>query len=267
MDREFSRRYRELYENHWWFRVRERVILELLHRRQPPGGWKTILDIGCGDGLFFPELMRLGEVEGVEPVAEIIGPDNPFRERIHVGPFDETFRPCKRYSLILMLDVLEHLEDPATALRQAVSLLQPGGSILITVPAFLLLWTSHDTLNDHYTRYTKASFRRVAKEAAMNVSESRYLFFWLFLAKLGVRAKEGIFGSKPGIPKVPKQNVNHFLASISHLEEKVLGALPIPFGSSLLVFGGADANSTPNRSLMDTSPIVTEDEPQGAFRE
>ena len=231
MDRELIRHYRELYENHWWFNVREQVILELLRRRQPPGGWKTILDVGCGDALFFPELMRLGDVEGVEPVADAIGADNPFRGRIHTGPFDESFHPNKRYSLILMLDVLEHLKDPAAALRQAVSLLQPGGSLLVTVPAFRLLWTSHDRLNDHFTRYTKGSFRLVAQEAAMNISEARYLFFWLFLAKLGVRAKECILGSKPTVPRVPPPGLNRFLLWVSRLEERVLGKLPIPFGS------------------------------------
>lgn len=266
MDREFSQRYRKLYEHHWWFRVREQAILNLLRRRQPPGGWKTILDVGCGDALFFPELARLGDVEGVEPVAEVIGLENPFRGRIHVGPFDETFRPGKRYALILMLDVLEHLEDPVAALRQAVSLLEPDGSLLITVPAFRLLWTSHDTLNDHFTRYTKDSFRSVAMQAGMNISESRYMFFWLFLAKLGVRAKERMLGSKPGIPKVPPPGVNNFLSWISRLEEKLLGALPVPFGSSLLVFGGADLSSAPSRSQADAGPALAEEEPQGALR-
>jgi SAM-dependent methyltransferase len=267
MDREFSQRYRELYEKHWWFRVREQSILELLRRRQPPAGWKTILDIGCGDALFFPELSRIGDVEGVEPVGEVIGRDNPYRERIHVGPFDETFQPGKRYSLILMLDVLEHLENPVAALRQAVSLLEPGGSLLITVPAFRLLWTSHDTLNDHFTRYTKSSFRNVAEQAGMDISETRYMFFWLFLAKLGVRAKEAILGSKPGIPGVPPPGVNNLLSWVSRLEEKVLGALPVPFGSSLLVFGGAALSDTSTQSSVDANPTVAEDEPQGALHQ
>lgn len=266
MDREFSQRYRELYERHWWFRVREQAILELLRRRQPPGGWKSILDIGCGDALFFPELSRLGEVEGVEPIGEIIDPENPFRERIHVGPFDESFQPRKRYSLILMLDVLEHLENPVAALRRAVSLLEPGGSLLITVPAFRLLWTSHDTLNDHFTRYTKAGFRRVAEQAGMKISESRYMFFWLFLAKLGVRTKEAILGSQPGIPKVPPPAVNHLLEWISRLEEKMLRGLPVPFGSSLLVFGGSDPGRISSRPQVDIGPVVAEDEPQAAIR-
>ena len=265
MDRNLIQHYRELYDNHWWFSVREQVLLEVLRRRQPPGGWKTILDVGCGDALFFPELMRLGDVEGVEPVADAIGPDNSFRNRIHIGLFDESFHPDKRYSLILMLDVLEHLKDPVAALRQAISLLEPGGSLLVTVPAFRLLWTSHDTLNDHFTRYTKADFHIVAERASMKISEARYLFFWLFLAKLGVRFKEMVFGSKPTVPRVPPSGLNRFLLWVSRLEEKVLGKLPIPLGSSLLVFGGANSGGTLSQSQAGSSLVVKEEESQEAL--
>lgn len=245
MDPEFTQRYRELYENHWWFRVREEMILEVLRRKQPPGGWGAILDVGCGDGLLFRELAKLGEVEGIELAGDAVSLDNPFRERIHIGPFDETFRPAKQYSLILMLDVLEHLAEPVAALRNAISLLQPGGSLLITVPAFPALWTSHDELNYHFARYTKASFNAVAEKAGMRTAESRYLFYWLFLAKLAVRAKERLFGSKPSIPGIPPAVLNRLLFWVSRAENQIFGGLSIPLGSSLLIFGGASANDGP----------------------
>lgn len=113
---------------------------------------------------------------GTELAADVISPDNPFRDSIHIGPFDETFRPGKQYSLVLMLDVLEHLAEPVEALRNAISHLRPNGSLLITVPAFLSLWTSHDELNYHFMRYTKASFNQVAEKAGLKTAESRYLF-------------------------------------------------------------------------------------------
>jgi SAM-dependent methyltransferase len=243
LDPEFSQHYRDLYENHWWFRAREELIVKFLRREQPPGGWKTILDIGCGDGLFFDKLMQFGDVEGIEPAKEVIRSKNPFRQRIHLAKFDESFQPQKHYSLILMLDVLEHLPAPVEALRHAISLLQPGGSLFITVPAFKTLWTTHDELNNHFTRFTKASFRRVADEAGMKIVETRYFFFSVFLAKLAVRAKECIFGAKPAIPIVPAPGLNRLLFSAASLEEKLLGILPIPVGSSLLVFGQAVACS------------------------
>jgi SAM-dependent methyltransferase len=264
LDPKFSQRYRELYENHWWFRAREQLIIEFLRRKQPPGGWKTILDVGCGDGLFFRELMQFGDVEGIEAAADVISPSNPFRQRIHIGRFDETFQPGKKYSIILMLDVLEHLPAPVDALRKAISLLQPGGSLLITVPAFRTLWTSHDQLNYHFTRFTKASFSRVAGEAGMKIVETRYLFFWLFLAKLAVRAKECFFGSKPAVPIVPAPGLNRLLFWASSLEEKLLGGLPIPVGSSLLVFGEPAASSPVTRLKDAHRTLKAEEELQGS---
>src|SRR2546430_3571573 len=64
---------------------------------------------------------------------------------------------------------------PSTTLFRSLTLLEPGGILLATVPAFPLLWTSHDVLNHHYTRYTKASFARVARAAGLRVVRSRYL--------------------------------------------------------------------------------------------
>jgi 2-polyprenyl-3-methyl-5-hydroxy-6-metoxy-1,4-benzoquinol methylase len=115
--------YRELYMRHWWWRAREKLILKTLRAQQPAQGWKSILDVGCGDGLFFDQLLRLGEVEGVEPSAALVNPESAHRSRIHICPLDENFQPGKQFSLILMLDVLEHLPDPAAALGRALALL------------------------------------------------------------------------------------------------------------------------------------------------
>ncbi len=239
MDPEFIQRYRELYESHWWFRAREELIVRFLRQKQPAGGWGTILDVGCGDGLFFRELAQFGDVEGIELAADAISPNNPFRERIHICPFDRTFQPGKQYSLIVMLDVLEHLPEPVEALRNAISLLKSNGSLLITVPAFRTLWTSHDELNHHFARYTKASFKQVAEKAGLRMVESRYLFYWLFFAKLAVRGKERLLGSIPTVPAVPPSGLNHLLLWVSRMEERILGKLPVPLGTSLLIFGVA----------------------------
>ena len=133
---DYLKLYRELYQQHWWWRAREKFILKTLAALQPPGGWTRILDVGCGDGLFFDQLMPFGEVEGVEASAASVSEHGPYRSRIHICSFDENFQPGKQFTLILMLDVLEHLADPAAALRRALALLAPGGMVLATVPAF-----------------------------------------------------------------------------------------------------------------------------------
>jgi 2-polyprenyl-3-methyl-5-hydroxy-6-metoxy-1,4-benzoquinol methylase len=233
---DYLERYRELYQRHWWWRAREKLILETLRAHEPAGGWKRILDVGCGDGLLFDQLTPLGEVQGVESSAASVSEHGPHRSQIHVCPFDENFQPGKQFGLILMLDVLEHLADPAAALRRALALLAPGGMLLITVPAFNAAWTNHDAVNEHVTRYTRASFRPVALEAGVDVLTERYFFQWLFPIKLATRVMERVLGLKPQPAGVPPAWINTPLFWFSMLEQKTWGALPWPFGSSLMVW-------------------------------
>jgi 2-polyprenyl-3-methyl-5-hydroxy-6-metoxy-1,4-benzoquinol methylase len=238
LDPKYGERYRELFEKHWWWRARTQFIISLLKRLQPEQGWKRILDIGCGDGLFFPELSKFGDVEGVEPFAELVSSNNPYRSRIQICGFDPSFRPGKQYSLILMLDVLEHLEDAVAALRRVLELLEPGGTFVATVPAFMALWTNHDVLNHHYVRYTKKSFREVAAQAGLHIRKQEYLYYWTCPAKLAIRLRERLFHLEPKPAEVPPAIVNELLFHLSRIEQKIVTPLSLPFGSSLLVVGG-----------------------------
>ena len=241
MDTEYGAQYRALFERHWWWRARERVILDALRAHRPAAGLTTILDVGCGDGLFFDALGAIEGVqfvEGIEPAAALVSNDGPHRARIHVAPFDVRFEPGRRYSAVLMLDVLEHLPDPEAALRHALNLLEPGGVFLATVPAFISLWTRHDDLNHHYTRYTRSTFEALAAAAGMRIDEARYFFRWTAAAKIATRVAEALVPGEPRSPEVPAGPINRALYALSRLEERLVGGLPLPFGSSLLVVGG-----------------------------
>jgi 2-polyprenyl-3-methyl-5-hydroxy-6-metoxy-1,4-benzoquinol methylase len=218
MDPGYARAYRELYERHWWWRARERLILHELERLRPGGGWGRILDVGCGDGLFFDRLARIGEPAGVEPDAGLVTPDGRWRDRITVAPFDERFLPPHRYGLILFLDVLEHMDAPGAALGHAASLLAPGGVVLATVPAFRALWTSHDVLNEHRTRYRRGELVALLAAAGLRVLDARYFFHWLVPGKLAVRLREAVFGGAPRPPGLPPAAINRALERLSTLE-------------------------------------------------
>ena len=238
MDRRYAERYRSLYDRHWWFRAREHVLLETLRHLRPRSDWPSILDVGCGDGLFFNQLARLTPFfEGVESDPGLIGENSPWKHLIHVTSI-ENFQPGRRYSLVLMLDVLEHLADPAVALRHVLSLLEPGGRIIITVPAFPALWTSHDDYNQHVVRFTRRSFGELASTAFMNIEVSRYFFYWTCAGKVAQRIKERLVSAPPAPARVPPEWLNAGLLALCRVEHKLLGHLPLPFGSSLLVVGG-----------------------------
>jgi 2-polyprenyl-3-methyl-5-hydroxy-6-metoxy-1,4-benzoquinol methylase len=213
--------------------TREETVLALLRELNQDQSDQRLLDIGCGDGLMFDDLAEFGNVEGVEIDATIVSPTNPWRDAIHITPFDETFQPGKTYGTILMLDVLEHLPDPAAALRHAMSLLEPRGNLIITVPAFRCLWTTHDDLNHHYTRYTRHSFRQLASGVAW-IQQDRYLFHWLFLAKLLVRVRESFFKTNPQPPRLPPGWLNGLLYHVTRCELQWMRGLHLPFGGSYL---------------------------------
>jgi 2-polyprenyl-3-methyl-5-hydroxy-6-metoxy-1,4-benzoquinol methylase len=236
VDAEYGARYRELYERHWWWRARERVVLATL-REHGAGRLRSILDVGCGDGLLFDAALTLPgveHIEGVEPDVALLNPAGKHRARIHAGPLDDSFTPARSFSAVLFLDVLEHLQNPEAALRRAKALLEPDGFILVTVPAFMSLWTRHDELNHHVTRYTRGTLAELARVSGLSIVEARYLFQWTAAAKVVTRAVEALIPGEPEPPRVPPSPINGALYFLTRLEETLLRPLGPPAGSSLL---------------------------------
>jgi len=239
MDPAYGDFYGELYRRHWWWRVREAVILAELRRLCPAGGFRHILDVGCGNGLFFDRLSKLGAVEGVEPDTTLLDPQGPWRHAIHAVPFDDAFVPADRFEAILLLDVLEHLDEPAAALHRAVELLAPGGVIVSTVPAFQWLTTSHDVINHHRRRYNRRDFRALAARAGMTITRERYLFPWMVPGKLAARLLERLRNTPPRLPIIPPEPFNSVLRIVGQVQERVNAVLRVPCGGSLMVTGSA----------------------------
>ena len=236
MNSEYAQQYRDLYVRHWWWRAREKAILKVIRRRTKSSPGMRILDVGCGDGLFFERLAEFGDVEGVEADGALVNPQGPFRERIRIAEFDTDFRTAADYSLVLMLDVLEHLRNPGAALRHAHSLLASEGALLLTVPAFQTLWTNHDTINHHLVRYRRSTLRPLLLQAGFSILEEQYWYQWTCPVKLAIRIFENIFPAPPSVAFVPPKWINPLLYWISRAEQETLGTIGIPFGSSLMVY-------------------------------
>jgi SAM-dependent methyltransferase len=247
MRADYALAYRELYHTHWWWRAREDFLAETLRRRLAKSQGNLILDIGCGGGLFFSRLREFGDVRGVEVDVTMKTGDPNIDDRIFWGQLAD-YRPPAPFSLVLLLDVLEHLPDPLPTLRRAATLLGEDGIIVATVPAFRLLWTRPDELNDHITRYTKRTFRALLDEADCRIEVLQYFFAWTFPAKLAVRAVEGVRRptGQGSLPSIPPHTVNRALYRLSRFEQQLLRGFA-PVGSSLVAVAtkAAAAGPTP----------------------
>ncbi len=240
MNEEYGAVYRELYERHWWWRSRERILLDVIGRLdlpKPETGRPRILDVGCGDGLFFPQLRRFGDPWGVETDRSLISDDNPDRDRIHADLPAVLAERGERFELITALDVIEHIEDDASAVEGMASLLSPGGKLLVTVPAFMSLWDDHDVINQHYRRYTQKTLRRVL-EPHGEVVQIRYLFHAIFIPKILIAWRNRL-GQKLGgesVPQhgIPSDGVNRLVTQWCALEARICRKMPVPFGTSVM---------------------------------
>ncbi len=99
----------------------------------------SVFDVGCGDGRLL-DIVK-SACPGVEQLAgcEIssFAAQNARRKGydIAIGSFESLSFPAGSFDLIFLIQVLEHLADPAAALKKAARMLRPGGRILIETPS------------------------------------------------------------------------------------------------------------------------------------
>ncbi len=217
----YSRQYHDLWQNHWWWQARHRVIMGKLEKLLGGRGAEkpVLLDIGCGGGWAFADFSKLAEVYGLEPDPELAGSLPEWRSRIACKPFGPHVRTVRQYDVVLMLDVLEHIADDAGALTNLHNYLKPGGCLLLTVPALPALWSVHDEVNHHFRRYTFAGLRDLAVAHGFEVQELRYLFGW----SLGLLFARRWLGGKRASYQVsiPPAWVNVACRTLSKVEEKL----------------------------------------------
>jgi len=174
MDRDYELQTHRAEDRHWWYRGRRTVLEGVLDGLDLPAGTR-ILDAGCGSGRNMIELARYGTVTGVELSETSVA---LARERqcgeVVAGSVLEMPFPNHSFELAVSLDVIEHLEDDLTALREMRRTVAPGGALLVTVPAYQWLWSGHDEINHHHRRYTRRSLQHVAEQAGWRQARTTY---------------------------------------------------------------------------------------------
>lgn len=147
----------------------------------------TVLDLGCGDA--FAARGLFADVPGRSITAVDTSLTDAWIERLSRSSDGITFRrtipKSSRFDMVLLLDVMEHVDDDRRFLAEIVERhLGPKGRVMITVPAFQSLFSAHDRALGHYRRYRLPGLVQVASACGLEVRHSGYLFFSLLLPKL-----------------------------------------------------------------------------------
>jgi SAM-dependent methyltransferase len=169
MDERLMKAMLDVDEHHWWYRGRRRIIRAELDRL-PLAPGAVLLDAGCGSGRTLQELVAYGEVHGLElnPDAAEVARSRGCGE-VRVGRLEELPWEAGTFDLITCLDVIEHTADDRVTLSELRRVTKPGGWMLVTVPAYQVLWSLHDEANHHYRRYGRRSLRSAALAAGWTI--------------------------------------------------------------------------------------------------
>jgi SAM-dependent methyltransferase len=199
--------YREHYEvedRHWWFRGRWAVIEAMLSRTELPAE-PRILDAGCGTGGNLQRYDRIGKATGVDPSPDAVrfchgrGFTSVQQAGLESLPF-----PDDSFDLIVATDVVEHIAAENQALRELRRVAAPNGVLLLTVPAYMWMWSKEDENLHHKRRYTRARLRKAVRQAGWQPRIATY-FNSLLLPPIAVarRLPRRASGEKAELERTP----------------------------------------------------------------
>lgn len=237
-DQEFKL-HAELEDTHWWFRARREIIVERFLNILPKGRDRHVVEIGCGTGGNLKELGKYYRVTGVDMSPEAVRfASEKIDSPVVLGNFRDVLRDYwQDIDGVLLADVLEHVENDRCFVEDLLAGLKPGAVIVITVPAFQFLWSSHDQALGHVRRYRQDDFRALWRGLPVKEDMISYFNSLLFPAIAIARLlmnDSAEKGKEESSLKPVNPVLNTLLLWVFRMEKRILHWMRFPFGVSLI---------------------------------
>jgi len=236
-EHEFDHRF-DVESTHYWFRARRELLLDVLQKHVPPAS--RLLEVGCGCGYTSKTFEEAGydmwsadlsenalgysSKNGVERLCRVSLTDLPFKNE---------------FDAAVAFDVIEHIPDHLRCVEQLRDALRPEGTLIVTVPAHPVLWSSWDEIQHHVRRFRSAELKSLLEEAGLDVLLVRQFFGALVLPLLAVAGWDKLKGGKSGAEQRASEHrtmwAPTFLNALAYRALAVERHLPsTPVGTSLL---------------------------------
>lgn len=143
----------------------------------------------------------------------------------------EAYEPTgETFDSIVMMNVLEHIEHDGGALDRLYRSLDPGGRLVVYVPAFMLLMSRYDRMIGHHRRYRKQPLKKLMEASGFTIVDARYVntlgaIGWFIYCRLLRRDADD---------EMTRKGCDRYAVPIVRFVED---RVPPPFGLSLLCVG------------------------------
>ena len=227
-------------DSHWWYIGLHDLILSYVPQALPG---LRILDAGCGTGRLMQLLQSRGTAAGCDASALAVH----FCLKRGMRPLWTDLNMCSfeqgRYDIITLIDVLYHraVKDDRAVVHKLYAALQPGGRLILQVPAYEWLRSSHDDAVRTARRYTRKQAARMVRSCGFFVEKATYrvslLFVPIALVKLARKMVRPGGTGEEGASDVRKHSavVNAILSAVMKAENRLLKYFSLPFGASIFL--------------------------------
>lgn len=246
-DPQFFAKIAAVEDRHFWFCARNRIIAAALKRivANLPADYR-VLEVGCGTGQVLRHLVQMcreGEVIGMDLFPEAVAFARQRTScRVIVGDILDP-PDLGEFDVLALFDVLEHLPNDRQIVQALHRLLKPGGSLVLTVPAHMSLWSYFDVAACHCRRYSTTRLARLLVENGFKVEyRSEFMmilfpFIWLLRRIHGGRTESDpqIATDRAGQELKVIPVINRILTEVLATEARVVKrGWSLPFGTSIL---------------------------------
>lgn len=213
-------------------------------RKLMPSARTVIMEIGCSSGFLIRDLAKSfseAVIVGADVVKEPLYRLARTLPGIPLIRFDllQSPLPDQSVDVLIMLNVLEHIEDDDVALQKAFNLLKRGGALIIEVPAGPSLYDAYDAELYHFRRYSASELEAKLTQAGFKVSRKSHLGFVLFPAFAAVKLlnKCSFFQKNKAVvrDKAASTSSSGLVNWALKFESKYLSTFQLPFGIRVLM--------------------------------
>jgi len=241
MKHEFRQAMARLEDDHWWFRARRDILDRAVARFV--GTTNLALTVGVGitrEAEMLAKRTRLVAIDRARIDSRCLDVALPAQADATAIPFGDSV-----FDAVFLFDVLEHVDQEAKALAEIRRVLRPGGTLLVTVPAFMFLYGLQDEVSEHKRRYRRKPLVALLCRSGFQVEYASYFNTFLFPPIAAVRVFRRVFPSGRS-PEVSERNgasdfdlrlpgaLENALEKLFSLERHAVGNAALPFGVSIL---------------------------------